>query len=251
MSFQNRKQIILKILEEKGEAEVKDFAQALDISEITIRRDLQQMATDGLLFRTHGGAMKLSLAQMPFTFANKTAINAKEKDKICQLAAQQIQEGDIILMDCGSTVFRMCQFIKNKRIKVITNSLPVVYELMNSQVSINLIGGEIDQERQAVHGKIAEEHIARYKVDKAFLGIDGISPENGLSAFSENEASITLAMANSAKKRYFLCDASKLGKDKYLVFASLQLVDTLLTNATAEAVKSYEAKGVTVMCVNA
>ncbi len=251
MSFQNRKQVILKILEEKGEAEVKDFAQALDISEITIRRDLQQMATDGLLFRTHGGAMKLSLAQMPFTFANKTAVNAKEKDKICQLAAQQIQEGDIILMDCGSTVFKMCQFIKNKRIKVITNSLPVVYELMNSQVSINLIGGEIDQERQAVHGRIAEEHIARYKVDKAFLGVDGISPENGLSAFSENEASITLAMATHAKKRYFLCDASKLGKDKYLVFASLQLVDTLITNATAEAVKSYEAKGVTVMCVDA
>lgn len=248
MSFQNRKQIILKILEEKGEAEVKDFAQALDISEITIRRDLQQMATDGLLFRTHGGAMKLSLAQMPFTFANKTAVNAKEKDKICQLAAQQIQEGDIILMDCGSTVFRMCQFIKNKRIKVITNSLPVVYELMNSQVSINLIGGEIDQGRQAVHGRIAEEHIARYKVDKAFLGVDGISPENGLSAFGEDEASITLAMAKASARNYFLCDASKLGKDKYLTFAPITLVDVLVTNASFEDVKVYQDKGVETLC---
>lgn len=247
MSFQNRKQVILTILAEKGEAEVKDIATALAISEITIRRDLQQMAADGLLYRTHGGAMQVSLAEKPVSFANKTAVNAKQKDEICRRAAQEIQEGEVIFMDCGSTVFRLCQFIKNKKIKVITNSLPVVYELMNSQVSINLIGGEINQSRQAVHGKIAEEHIARYRADKAFLGIDGISPENGLSAFSEDEVSNTLAMSKAAEKCYFLCDSSKLGKDKYLKFAPIGLVNTLITDASPSMAAPYQEKGIIVL----
>ncbi len=249
MSFQNRKQKILQLVDEKGEVDVKELATSLAISEITIRRDLLQLAADGLLYRTHGGAMKLSLATQPVTFANKTARNAEQKDRICSRAAQEIQEGEVIFMDCGSTVFRLCPFIRNKRIKVITNSLPVVYELMNTQVSLNLIGGELDMERQAIHGRIAEEHIARYRADRAFIGVDGISPENGLSAFSEKEAGITLALAAQAAHTYLLCDASKLGKDKYLQFSGLEIIHTLITNATPLEGEDYEQKGIKVFYV--
>ncbi len=117
MSYQNRKQKILKIVEEQGEADVKELALKVQTSEITIRRDLTLMAADGLIFRTHGGAMKLSLANIPASFEQKTATNIEQKDYIARLAAQEINDGDIIFMDCGSTVFRLCQFIRNKRIK--------------------------------------------------------------------------------------------------------------------------------------
>ena len=129
MSYQSRKQKILKIVEEQGEVDVKNLALKVEISEITIRRDLALMAADGLIFRTHGGAMKHNLANFPVSFEHKITTNIEQKDDIARLAAQEIQDGDIIFMDCGSTVSRLCQFIKNKRIKVITNSLPVVYEL--------------------------------------------------------------------------------------------------------------------------
>jgi DeoR family fructose operon transcriptional repressor len=247
MNFQKRKNIILSILEERGEVTVKELADELAISEITIRRDLTGLTADGLVYRTHGGIMKVELTKTPFHFAHKTAVNYEEKDNICRLAAREIQENDIIFMDCGSTVFRLCPFIKNKKIHVITNSLPVVYELMHSMVKINLVGGEIDQERQAVHGRIAEEHIGRYKANRAFVGVDGISVENGLSAFSEVEAGITLAMFTHAEISYLLCDASKAGKDKYFQFAPLSAVDVMITNKSTAETERIQKAGIKVI----
>ncbi|UFH56466.1 DeoR/GlpR family DNA-binding transcription regulator [Spirosoma sp. KNUC1025] len=249
MNFQNRKRLIVQTVEERGSVEVSDLADLLQTSEMTVRRDLVQLSAMGLVYRTRGGAMKVSLATDTHRFANKTAVNAERKDYICQLAANEIQEGDIIFMDCGSTVFRLCQFIRNKRITVVTNSLPVVAELLSSDVSINLVGGEVDKERQAVHGLIAEEHLARYRANRAFIGIDGISLQNGLSANSEKEASITLAISRQSEKVYLLCDSSKLETDKYLYFAPLSLFDVLITDkeANPELVDAYRRAGVTLM----
>ncbi|MCE7042212.1 DeoR/GlpR family DNA-binding transcription regulator [Dyadobacter sp. CY312] len=247
MNFQKRKNIILATLKQDGEVNVKELAEEIGISEITIRRDLVVLANDGLLYRTHGGAMRLDLVNTPIDFKNKTASNVEQKDHICRIAAQEIVDGDIIFMDCGSTVFRLCQFIRHKKIRVVTNSLPVLYELMDSSVAVNLVGGEVDKERQAVHGRIAEEHIARYKVTKAFIGIDGISAENGLSAHSEQEAGITLAAASHADVTYLLCDSSKVGKDKYLQFAPLSLVNVMITNQQTDAVRALEKTGLKVL----
>ena len=180
MNFQQRKQLIVQTVDERGTVDVHELAELLQTSEMTVRRDLVQLAASGLLYRTRGGAMKVSLATDKHRFANKTAVNAEQKDYICQLAAREIQDGDVIFMDCGSTVFRLCPFIRNKRITVVTNSLPVVAELMYSEVTINLVGGEVDKERQALHGLMADEHIARYRANRAFIGVDGISLEHGL-----------------------------------------------------------------------
>ncbi|GAA3984048.1 DeoR/GlpR family DNA-binding transcription regulator [Mucilaginibacter dorajii] len=230
MNFQKRKQNILDKLNITGEVDVKQLAMELAISEITIRRDLNQLANDGLLYRTHGGGMKVDPLAKPVDFINKSAQNAAVKDEICRKAAEHIHDGDIIFMDCGSTVFRLCPFIKNKKIKVITNSLPVIYELQNCAVSLNIIGGEFDSERQAVHGKIANEHIARYRAGKAFLGVDGVS-QNGLFANSELEAEITSAYINQSAYTYLLCDAGKIGKETYLKFADINQVEAIITNA--------------------
>lgn len=249
MNFQIRKQLILQTVESQGSVEVKDLAEILQTSEITVRRDLAILAEQGLLYRTHGGAMKLSLTQNPISFSNKTATHATEKDYICQKANGFIQEGDTIFVDCGSTLFRLCPFIKHKRIKVITNSLPVLYELINTSISINLVGGEVDHQRQAVHGSIALEHLARYHADKAFIGVDGISLHNGLSAASEKEASIATAMASQSKEVFLLCDASKLEKNAYFQFAPLTLIHTLITdyNADKQLLEQYRAKNLRVI----
>lgn len=249
MNFQQRKQLIVRTVEERGSAEVSELAELLQSSEMTVRRDLIQLAASGLVYRTRGGAMKVSLATDKHLFANKTAVNAERKDYICQLAAQEIQEGDVIFMDCGSTVFRLCPFIRHKQITVITNSLPVVAELMTSEVAVNLVGGEVDKERQAVHGLIAEEHMARYRANRAFMGVDGISLAHGLSANSEQEASITTAMARQTEKVYLLCDSSKLETNKYLYFAPLSLFDVLITDkeANPEIVAAYRQTGITLI----
>lgn len=246
MNFQKRKQKIFEELDAQGEVDIKKLATELGISEITARRDLNQLAADGLLYRTHGGAVKVNPQERPHAFVNKAAQNAEVKDAICRVAAAQIEDGDIIFMDCGSTVFRLCQFIRNKRIKVITNSLPVIYELQDSGVSLNIIGGELDDARRAMHGTIANEHIARYRATKAFLGVDGISL-NGLFANSEKEAGITTAFAANSAYTYLLCDAGKIGRETYLNFGSLDMVDAIITNAGEEAMQGYEEQGVKVL----
>ncbi|MCX6217753.1 DeoR/GlpR family DNA-binding transcription regulator [Spirosoma sp.] len=249
MNFQNRKQLILQTVDERGSVDVRELADLLQTSEMTVRRDLVQLAASGLLYRTRGGAMKVSMATDSLRFEHKAAVNAERKDYICQLAAQEIREGDVIFMDCGSTVFRLCQFIRNKRITVVTNSLPVVAELMSSKVTVNLVGGEVDKERQAVHGLIAEEHIARYRANRAFMGVDGISLEHGLSANSEKEASIAMAIARQTDKVYLLCDSSKLETNKYLYFAPLSLFDVLITDTETkpDVVSAYQKAGVTLI----
>jgi DeoR family transcriptional regulator, fructose operon transcriptional repressor len=246
MNFQIRKQKILETIEQQGLADVKELATLLDISEITIRRDLTVLAEQGLLIRTHGGAMKVSLSQMPVSFAQKSAINAEQKDEICRIASSLISEGDVVFLDCGSTVFRICPFIRNLKIKVVTNSLPIINELIGSTVSLNFAGGEIDMERQAAHGKIAAEHFNRYKADKAFVGIDGISIKNGLSSNSEKEAEITQAILQNTREAFFLCDSSKLEKDRYLPFANIDSVKNIITDSqvSEELLRQYQAVGV-------
>ena len=248
MNFQKRKQKILDKLNSLGEVDIKDLAIELNISEITARRDLNQLANDGLLYRTHGGGMKLDPLAKPHDFLNKTAKNSTVKDNICREAAEHINDGDIIFMDCGSTVFRLCQFIKNKKIKVITNSLPVVYELQNCAVSLNIIGGEFNGERQAVHGKIANEHIARYHAGKAFLGVDGIS-QHGLFANSELEADITLAYIQQSAYTYMLCDGTKIGKETYLRFADINQVEAIITNADDAKLACFKNTALTILKV--
>lgn len=249
MNFQNRKQIILEKLETDHSADVRELATLLATSEITVRRDLNILAEKGLLYRTHGGAMKLSLSKDKPNFIHKSAVRAEQKDQICAIAAAQIEEGDVIFMDCGSTVYRLCPFIRNKRIKVVTNSLPVVNALLGSSVSLNFAGGEIDMERQASHGKIAIEHFARYCADKAFLGVDGISAQKGLSAASEKEAEITLTLKQHAKQTYLLCDSSKFEQDRYLPFAPLSFPDFIITNqdANLEIIEKYRSLGAKIL----
>lgn len=248
MNFQKRKQAILQTLADTGEAEIKDLAITLDVSAITIRRDLNQLAADGLLQRTHGGAIKIFSSNPPFTFANKALFNVKAKEAIARRAAEGINDGDTVFLDCGSTVFHLCPFIKNKKIRVITNSLPVVHELRDSLVSINLVGGEFDPQRQAVHGKMAEYHIARYRANRAFLGVDGISPK-GLFSNSEKEGALTLALATNSASAWLLCDNSKIGRETYWQFSGLQLVGTVITDAPETACRFLQQSGIAVMNV--
>jgi DeoR family transcriptional regulator, fructose operon transcriptional repressor len=248
MNFQKRKQSVLQRLADTGDVDIKELSTALEVSEITIRRDLNRLAADGLLLRTHGGAIKVAPPNPPFPFANKAAVNVKAKEAIGRRAAAGINDGDIVFLDCGSTVFHLCPFIKNKKIRVITNSLPIVHELQDSQVNVNLIGGEFDAERQAIHGKMAEYHIAKYRANRAFLGVDGISPR-GLFANSEKEATLTMALAANSASVWLLCDSSKIGRETYWQFAGLQLIGTVITDASAAACPFLQQAGIAVIHV--
>lgn len=226
MGFERRKKEILSLLVKKEFINATELVEKLGVSDITIRRDLAQLETHGLLKRTHGGATKVDENPM-VSFDLKSSQNDTEKRKIGEAAAKHIQNGDVIFIDCGSTTLHICSHIKNLNIKVITNSLPVVSSLQNSQVKVNLIGGELDNKRQAVHGKMAVNHIEKYHADKAFIGADAIDHEGNLWANSEIEAEISQAMITASDKVYVCADSSKRGKKGYLRFAEDSFLSVL------------------------
>lgn len=244
MTNRARRKAIVESLAEAEEITVKELAAMFDTSEISIRRDLVVLAEKGLLTRTHGGAMKPEKT----SFLQKDQKNNEAKAYIGKLAVKQVQSGDIIFMDCGSTVFQMCRHLVHlERLTVITNSLPVANELIGQPgFTINLAGGELDSSRRAVHGPVALEHIGRYRASKAFVGVDGVSLAHGLTASGEKEASITMAMAAQSDVTYLLCDASKIEKDSYLKYAPLSLVHSIVTDQSLPATLkvAYEKQGV-------
>ncbi|KPM48438.1 DeoR/GlpR family DNA-binding transcription regulator [Jiulongibacter sediminis] len=217
MRFELRKQKILQLLLQNEELSVAEAASQLDVSDITIRRDFAQLEKENLLKRTHGGAM--AMAESPvISFQLKDLKNAEAKIEIGKKAAQFVKDGDVIFIDCGSTTLQMCPFIKELKVKVITNSLPVLNALVGSKCSVNLIGGEYDPQRQAMHGKMAEWHIQQYHATKAFIGADAIDENQNLWANSEKEAEISHAMIQNSEQVYVLADSSKFGKKSYLKF---------------------------------
>lgn len=250
MSFQERSKKILTLLDEFESLSVLEISQKLGISPATVRRDLLDLSKEGFLIRTHGGAMRSD--DLPLTaFNKKQSANDINKQAIGKIAATGVKNGDTIFMDCGSTVFTMCPHLKQlNNLKIITNSLPVVAELMNVPgISINLIGGELDAERKAIHGDMAIQHIDSYHALKAFLGIDGLSIANGLSSHSEKEASITKAYIRNSEVVYLLCDSSKIGQDAYIKLGPLSMINYLVTDARCSpSLKNrFTAKDVTVL----
>ncbi len=244
MSITRQKQI-LEFLADGNERSVSFLAEQLQTSEITIRRDLNTLAEQGKLIRTHGGATRNDLPFVPFT--HKSVIHTQAKKQIGQRAASLVEENDVLFLDCGSTVLAMAPYLKTFRtLKIITNSLPLIWELREApHLSINLIGGELDVQRQAVHGSVALEHVARYHADKAFIGVDGISLKNGLTARSETEASFTKALLANAEKNFLLADLSKFEQDSYLKFAPLSAIHHIITRAGLDEnlVQQYREAG--------
>jgi len=244
MSYPERRKKILSLLQNHTDRSVKEISEHLEISPVTIRRDLLKMDTEGLLIRTHGGAMIRE--ELPLIgFKNKIQAEGEIKKEIAKRASREVMEGDILFMDCGSTVFLMCPYLKKiKHLKVITNSLPIVSEFIDTKgIEINLIGGELDKERKAIHGNMAIQHINQYHAYKAFIGIDGISPEFELSSHSEKEYSISHSMIQNSDQVFLLADATKFGKKAYIQWGSMEMVQNWVTNFKPDQQQEISLKG--------
>ncbi len=231
MMQENRKSYILKKLDERDFLNVTELSEYFKVSPMTIRRDLSELESRGYLIRKYGGAVKSDAVDNLFSFNKRLEENSSQKETICKIASGFIEDGDVIFIDCGTTLFRLSHYIgKKARLRVITNSLPVVSELINfPNIKLTFIGGDIVDERKASYGAMAEQLIGEYHADKAFIGADGVSLNKGLSSYDEKEARITLKMAENSDKVFLLCDSSKIEKDSFYRFAPISLVNVLIT----------------------
>lgn len=236
MSRKLREKYILDMLDKKGEVTVNNIVNQFSISGMTARRDITRLAQQGYLLRTHGGALKNDPLENMFSFARRIDRYRERKISIGQRAAQYVNDNETIFIDSGTTLVRMCQFLKNKTgLKIITNSLPAASELTNhSDIEVILIGGKIIPERRAIYGHVAVSQVADYHVQKAFIGTDGISLKNGLSAYDNNECNVSRTITNSADKVFLLCDSTKIENDSFYIFAPVSIIDTIITDSALD-----------------
>jgi len=229
----------------------QDIIKQCNVSEITIRRDLAELESKGFLNRTHGGAVKTQATDKLFTYDIKINQNRQNKETVCRIAVEYIENSDIIFLDCGTTLSLITKYItKFNSLTVITSSLPVISGLIAfPNIRLSLIGGEIDRERQATYGSIAENNIGMYHANKAFIGADGISLKKGLSSYDGKEGAITLKMIENADEVFLLCDSSKIEKNSFIHFAPVSKIQHLVTDEgiTPEQLKMFQDTGVDVI----
>ena len=242
---------ILDTLERDAFVGVQELAERFRVSHMTVRRDLAELEGRGYLIRQYGGAVRSPAVERLFSFARRLERAAEQKEEICRLASRFIEDGDVIFLDCGTTLFRLCHHIVARRgVRVITNSLPVVSELIDHpHVRVSLVGGEVVGERKAAYGPAAERAIAEMHADKAFVGADGLSLAGGLSSYDEQEAGVTRSMAHAADRVYLLCDSSKIEKDSYFRFAPLSLFQVLITDSRLDGalLERYRGQGIEIV----
>ena len=241
MKKQARMKFILQHIDNKNIIDVDDIVHKCGVSAITARRDLEELAHKGLIIRTHGGAMKDESVSHLFSFMRRMDSKREKKIDISRLAAQYVEDNDAIFLDCGTTIFNMCDFINSKKnLRVITNSLSIASELSKyPAIKVIMIGGEILPERKAAYGPSACKQIQQYHASKAFIGTNGLSLKNGLSSYDDYEAQIVLAMAESAENVYLLCDSSKFEMNSVFKFAPITLPDLIITDNELDK-KTYE-----------
>lgn len=242
---------ILLSLEKSERIRVHELAAHCGVTAMTIRRDLLDLERKGLLVRRYGGAVRTTAAHTFFSFYERLGRNKVAKKAIGRAAAALVQDNDTIFIDCGSTPFQMTRHLFNRRnLRVITNSLPVVSELLhNPGIRIIILGGELVHSRRATQGRLSERLLGEYRADKAFIGADGISVDSGLSAYNELEGGISRRMMEQSRESYLLCDSSKLGKDSLFPFKPAAALTALITDKRSrpDVIARFRRAGLNVM----
>lgn len=228
-----RQDAITKICTERGTVTVSDIADELDVSEMTVRRDLEELSGVGKVERVHGGARSIAgkrglAIPREFSHDEKRQINKTEKQRIARMAVSLIRQGDTVFLGTGTTIETMTQVLPKGRLRVITNSLPVFNLLENrDDFDLCLVGGLYRPRTGAFVGPMAEEAVSSLGIDKAFIGANGIL-EHAASTSNMEEGKLQQLVFDKADMRYLVADSSKLGKRDFYTFYDLVQVDDLV-----------------------
>ena len=249
MKTEPRREQILNLLEEIGTLNVGDLADRFAVSVVTIRKDLDELESEGLLQRTFGGAVFSHRSRFNRSFFERVQIHRQEKRAIAAAALEYIKDGDTIILDAGTTTLALAQLLKEqvKSAFIITCSVPVALELSSAGYDILLLGGLVRNKSLALLGRETLTTLDRYSADKAFLGSSGFTAEKGHSTPNPDDAQIKEAIMRVSDETYVLVDSSKYGHNCLTSFTRLCDVELTITDShlSSNKAKTLEAAGAT------
>ncbi|MGX7112382.1 DeoR/GlpR family DNA-binding transcription regulator [Gemella cuniculi] len=219
-----RQNKILTLLDEKVSVSIHELIECCEVSEATIRRDLTNLEEKNLLYRTHGGAMKRTSAR-----GSEDSVEAKrseflyEKKAVAKYLCDNIvQSGQTIYLDAGTSTYEMIDYLRDRKITVVTNSTYHLSRLIYNKIHTIILGGTLKHSTQAVVGHTAVEQLKNYSFDMCFVGCNGIDDNFGITTADENEAFVKSAAIKNSKKKYILADKVKFDHRKFQKFADLE-----------------------------
>lgn len=224
-----RERIILNKLSADGSVMVADLAKDLGLSEVTIRNDLKTLEFKGWINRTRGGAAP-SIHQ---DILERQKIHMEEKNAIARAAAELVRDGDVIMIEAGTTTALIARYLTGKRdIHVVTNSTLVFsYARMNPNLQITMTGGEFRRSTESMVGPIALQTLERLNVRIAFVGTDGFTLERGITTHIMEGAEIVKTMKAHSETTILVADSSKFGRVGFSGVLSLSDMDLILTDS--------------------
>ena len=233
MTTYERRQSLLDILRKQPGLRVPELALALDVSEGTVRNDLNALEEQGALIRVHGGAVLSQQDQFQNnSFVRRYQQNAAAKLAIAREAAVLVNDGDSILMDASTTAYYFAKALsERRRLRVMTNGFEVARELaQNSTNTVVLLGGVVNNESSSVTGLLSEHIIEELHIQKTFLSCSGFSLERGMTEVHLAEAQLKRKVIESSQQLFALVDSSKFGKEDLTSFARPEKIDCLFTD---------------------
>jgi DeoR family transcriptional regulator of aga operon len=223
---------IVDRVSERGSVDVAQFAKEFGVSAATIRRDLQTLHGQGLLRRTHGGALP-NPAGLELPLRYKSSRQHRQKRAIGTAAAALVRDGDVVGMTGGTTATEVARALADRRdITVVTNALNIAAELVpRPNVRLVVIGGNARHASYELVGPAAETMIAQYNLDVTFVGADGFTVGEGCTTHDEMEAHTDLAFIRQSRRTVVIVDSTKIGKVTFARICSIDDVDTLVTDS--------------------
>lgn len=248
-----RQRSLLNVINESDYASIHDLAVRTNVSEATIRRDLDELSNHGFIGRVHGGAVRLASTSYERFHSEKMQIMTDEKRMIAKAAAQMVHEGNSIFLDSGSTtLFIANELTSIKNLTIVTDNMDVAYSVkFDPSTNVILTGGLCRRDYSAVVGSLAEESIRRFRVDIAFAACDAVDPKIGIYNVNYLEIGVKKEIVHCGKKTVLVADHTKFGSCALAFICSLDEIDCIITDTALDKEYAQEIsdKGIELLLV--
>ena len=237
---EERKQIILQLVNSNGKVRTNELVEKLQVSSESIRRYLEDLEAEKKLKRVYGGAVKLNMERSEPSHLSREVMRADEKKRIGRVAAELVQDNDTIVIDEGTTPLQMIGFLSTKKdLTILTSSITALNLLIDYQNSgalkaeVYFLGGKVNAKHHRVGGAFAEKMMKSFYVDKAFLSMDGLLLHKGLTCYDPERAELAKRFIENANESIVLADHSKIGISTLCKVADLKEVDIVISDTPA------------------
>ncbi|MPM24190.1 Glucitol operon repressor [bioreactor metagenome] len=229
-----RRHTILAQLRREGKVFVNELSTSFNVSGATIRQDLAIMETQGLLTRTHGGAVEKTKTSIDIPLDERNTKRLPQKTAIAMKALEFVSDGDSLILDGGTTILEFTKILElsnRANVNVVLNFIPHITVLEKSNhIRMIVLGGSYDESLRSLVGLITVDSLSTLYADTAFISTTGISMEQGITCTSLMDAEVRKTILNRAKKKILLADSGKIGKNSFISVADLKQVDILITD---------------------